>query len=60
MKKKTTIGEKISVFFISLLCMIIIFPFLSYFIDDTIMWNLIPIIPLLSFLIAVFYVKLKK
>lgn len=55
MKNKTSVGEKILVFFISLIILLFLFPFLSYFLGDETMWKIIPFIPLTAVLVACFY-----
>ena len=60
MNKKPSIGERILVFFISLICLAFLYPFLSYSLSNEMMWKVMPFIPLVAIFIACFYDKFSK
>ena len=60
MKNKPSVGGRILVFFISLMILIFLFPFLAIFLTDEMMWRIIPFIPLVAIMVACIYDKFNK
>jgi len=53
--KKVSLYDIILIFFVCLICSLFLFPVLSLFLDSSITWKLLPVIPIVSLIVSFVY-----
>ena len=53
--KKVSLFDRILIFFVCLICSLFLFPILSSFLDSSIVWKSLPVIPIVSLIVSFVY-----